>query len=120
LFETTASYYYKYGRVVQSRATNHLLGYDLVYNELKFTGAPTRTYKTHGINRASDTYKELYTYDYDKAQRPTTTKYSLNGGSTVTLASNTYDELGRLSTKNSVERRLATLSSAKRLSLRRS
>jgi len=99
LFETTALYYDKYGRVVQSRATNHLLGYDLVYNELKFTGAPARTYKTHGINGASDTYKELYTYDYDKAQRPTTTKYSLNGGGEVTLATNSYDELGRLKTK---------------------
>jgi len=99
LFETTALYYDKYGRVVQSRATNHLLGYDLVYNELKFTGAPARTYKTHGINGASATITELYTYDYDKAQRLTTTKYSLNGGSLVTLASNTYDELGRLSTK---------------------
>ena len=99
MFETTALYYDKYGRVVQSRATNHLLGYDLVYNELKFTGAPARTYKTHGINGASATITELYTYDYDKAQRLTTTKYSLNGGSLVTLASNTYDELGRLSTK---------------------
>ena len=98
-FETTALYYDKYGRVVQSRATNHLLGYDLVYNELKFTGAPARTLKTHGINGATDTYKELYTYDYDKAQRPTTTKYSLNGSGEVTLASNTYDELGRLKTK---------------------
>ena len=98
-FETTTLYYDKYGRVVQSRATNHLLGYDLVYNELKFTGAPARILKTHGINGATDTYKELYTYDYDKAQRPTTTKYSLNGSGEVTLASNTYDELGRLKTK---------------------
>jgi RHS repeat-associated protein len=99
LFETTAMYYDKYGRVVQSRATNHLGGYDLVYNELKFTGAPARTLKTHNIAGQASVV-ELYTYDYDKAQRPTTTKYSLNGGSTVTLASNTYDELGTLSTNN--------------------
>jgi len=48
-YETTAMYYDKYGRVVQTRATNHLGGYDLVYNELRFTGAPTRTLKTHNI-----------------------------------------------------------------------
>jgi len=99
LYETTVLYYDKYGRVVQTRATNHLNGYDLVYNALDFLGKPTKTYKTHGINGASATITELYTYDYDKAQRPTTTTYSLNGGGVVTLASNTYDELGRLKTK---------------------
>jgi len=99
LFETTAIYYDKYGRVVQTRATNHLLGYDIVYNELKFTGAPARTYKTHGINGASATITELYTYGYNKAQQPTTTMYSLNGGNSVTLSVNNYDELGRVSAK---------------------
>jgi len=99
-YEATALYYDKYGRVVQTRATNHLGGYDITYNALDFMGKPTRTYKTHGINGASDNITELYTYDYDKAQRLTTTKYSLNGGSLITMAVNTYDELGRLSTKN--------------------
>jgi RHS repeat-associated protein len=98
-FEATALYYDKYGRVVQSRASNHLGGYDLVYNALDFLGKPTKTYKTHGINGALDTYTELYSYTYDKAQRMLTTTYSLNGGGAVTLASNTYDELGRLTTK---------------------
>jgi RHS repeat-associated protein len=97
LFEVTALYYDKYGRVVQTRATNHLGGYDLVYNELKFTGAPARTLKTHNIAGQASVV-ELYTYDYDKAQRPTTTTYSLNGGSLVTLTSKTYDDLGRVST----------------------
>jgi len=98
--ETTALYYDKYGRVVQTRATNHLLGYDIVYNELKFTGVPARTYKTHGKNGASATITELYTYVYNKAQQLQVTRYSLNSGSTVVLALNTYDELGRLTTKN--------------------
>ena len=98
-YETTALYYDDRGRVVQTRAGNHLGGYDISYNALDFTGKPAKTYKTHGINGASATITELYTYDYDKAQRLTTTKYSLNGGGEVTLASNTYDELGRLKTK---------------------
>jgi len=92
-------YYDKYGRVVQTRATNHLGGYDLVYNELKFTGAPIRNLITHSINGTTPSITELYTYDYNKAQQPTTTTYSLNGGSAITLASNSYDELGRLTSK---------------------
>jgi RHS repeat-associated protein len=43
---------------------------------------------------------ELYKYSYDKAQRLLSTTHALNGGSEVTLVSNTYDELGRLKTKN--------------------
>lgn len=99
-FEVTANYYDKYGRVVQARSSNHLSGYDLVYNQLDFTGKPNKTYKTHGINGASATITELYTYVYDKAQRMLTTTYSLNGANAVTLVSNSYDELGRLYSKN--------------------
>jgi hypothetical protein len=98
-YETTAIYYDKYGRVVQTRATNHLGGYDLVYNTLDFTGKPTSTYKTHGINGASATITELYTYGYNNAQQPTTTMYSLNGASPIALSVNNYDELGRVSAK---------------------
>lgn len=97
---TTAMYYDDRGRVVQSRATNHLGGYDIMYNAYNFTGQPLKTYKTHGINGATDTYKELYTYTYDNALRLFTTTHQLNGGNTVTLVSNSYDELGRLKTKN--------------------
>jgi RHS repeat-associated protein len=96
LFEVTAIYYDKYGRIVQSRSTNHLNGYDITYNALDFTGKPTKTLKTHGINGATPSITELYTYEYDKAQRLKTTTHQLNGGSVVTLASNSYDELGRV------------------------
>ena len=87
------------GRVVQTRATNHLSGYDITYNAIDFPGKPTATYKTHGISGASTTYTELYSYTYDKAERLLTATHSLNGGTTVTLVSNSYDALGRVSTK---------------------
>jgi len=96
----TAFYYDKYGRVVQTRASNHLGGYDITYNALDFLGKPVKTYKTHGIYGAYDTYKELYTYLYDKAQRLLTTTYKLNSATDVILSDMTavgsYDELGRL------------------------
>jgi len=99
LYETTALYYDKYGRVVQTRATNHLNGYDLVYNALDFTGKPTKTLKNHNI-AGQASISELYTYKYDKAQRMLTTTLSLNGGDSVKLVTNTYDDLGRLASKN--------------------
>jgi RHS repeat-associated core domain len=98
-YETSATYYDKYGRAAQTRATNHLGGYDITYNALDFTGKPLKTLKTHGINGNVATYTELYQYTYDHAQRLLTTTHQLNGGNTVTLVSNSYDPLGRLQTK---------------------
>ena len=99
---TEVAMYYDYrGRAIQSRSTNHLGGYDMAYTAYSFTGKPLKTYKTHGISGESSTVTELYTYTYDKAERPLVTTYSLNGGTAVTLTDNTggYDELGRLTTK---------------------
>lgn len=45
------------------------------------------------------TQMEIYTYTYDHAERLTKVEHSLNGVK-VTLAANTYDELGRLSGKS--------------------
>ncbi|GHV57992.1 hypothetical protein FACS1894182_08430 [Bacteroidia bacterium] len=42
----------------------------------------------------------MYQYAYDHALRPTTTTYTLNDAPSVVLASNTYDELGRLVEKH--------------------
>ena len=98
-YETTVMYYDKYGHVVQTRATNHLGGYDMVYNKVDFLGKPLQTFKTHGVNGASTTTTELYAYTYDKAQRQLVATLSLNGGASVTLSENTYDDLGRLKTK---------------------
>lgn len=100
---SSALYYDEKGRVVQSRSTNYLGGYDIVYSSFKFNGELLSKYKTHGINGATSTYRELYTYTYDHAGRPLTTAYSINGATAVVLsdmtASGSYDELGRLRTK---------------------
>ena len=98
-YELSSVYYDKYGRAVQVRSGNHLAGYDISYNLLDFTGKPVRTYKTHGINGSSSTITELYSFTFDKAQRLLVTTHQLNGGSTVTLSSNGYDEPGRLAAR---------------------
>ncbi len=98
---TLSALYYDYkGQVVQSRSTNHMGGYDLVYNSYDFTGHVTRMLKEHSINEVSSSAtKELYIYEYDHAGRLKTTTYQLDERPSVILASNTYDELGRLITK---------------------
>ena len=91
-------YYDDNGNIVQTRSTNHLGGYDLTYSQYDFTNKVIKTLKKHKISTLTE-ITELYTYSYDHAQRPLSTSYSLNGATPVTLASNKYDELGRLTGK---------------------
>ena len=104
-YTVSANYYDDKARVVQSRSTNHLGGYDIVYNKLDFTGKPNKTLKEHNIvsdGELQPTFPEIYTYEYDNAGRLLKTKYQLNNNPEVTLTDMTtdgYDELGRLKTK---------------------
>ena len=91
----TALYYDYKGQMIQTRSTNHLNGYDYVYNQFDFTGNVTKTLKEHNIAGQS-TVTELYEYAYDHALRLKTTSYKLNNKPSIVLSSNTYDELGRL------------------------
>ena len=93
---TNAVYYDDRGRVVQTRAYNHLGGYDYTYNHYDFTGKVRATYKVHNSATQTDV-PETYTYDYDNAGRPTTTTYKIFNDQAV-LTNNTYDELGRVKT----------------------
>lgn len=94
---STLFYNYK-GQIIQSRSSNYLGGYDITCNQYNFAGSITKTMKTHNIaGQASIT--ETYTYSYDNANRLKTTTYKLNNSDVVVLASNTYDELGRLTGK---------------------
>ncbi|MPM25074.1 hypothetical protein SDC9_71564 [bioreactor metagenome] len=91
--------YYDYrGRVIQSRSTNHLGGYDHVYNQYDFSGNLTKTLKEHNV-LGQQQIIEAYTYTYDQALRLKTTKYKLNNNDTVLLTSNKYDKFGRLTEK---------------------
>jgi RHS repeat-associated core domain len=95
--DTTVLYYDKYGRVVQTRASNHLGGSDLVYNKLDFRGKVLNTRKEHNISGQA-VIPEVYRYAYDKAERLLLTRYKLGTNDTITLVSNLYDELGRMTT----------------------
>ena len=91
-------YYDNRGRVIQTKSQNHLSGgIEKEYVAYNFTGQPTGRKHVHSAT-GKTTQTELYTYAYDHAGRLTTVKHKLNTDSIVTLAENTYDELGRLKT----------------------
>lgn len=97
------------GRVIQTRSTNNLNGYDVAYHNLDFTGKVRNTLKTHsyllknkfttpiGIYRNLYSVNfELYSYNYDHAGRLLTVQHKLNDNAPVVIAENKYDEIGRL------------------------
>lgn len=95
---TKALYYDYKGQLVQSRSTNYLGGYDRSYNAYSFSGKIKKNLKEHNI-LGKVVIPEIYTYTYDNAGRLINTTYQINNKNFV-LASNTYDELGRLNTKS--------------------
>ena len=111
----TAMYYDTRGRVIQTKSTNHLGGLEKEYIAYNFTGQPTKKMHIHTKDaNGGGKQTEVYTYTYDHAGRLLTTTHQLTDGTTVrpqvTLAENTYDELGRLKTnkKGGVANALST------------
>jgi len=95
----SANYYDIKGRVVKSVSSNHMGGYETFNTAYTFTGKPLTVQHIHTAS-GKNTQTELYTYMYDHAERVIKIQYVLNGN-TITLTSNTYDDLGRLLTKSS-------------------
>ncbi|MDR0940421.1 MAG: DUF6443 domain-containing protein, partial [Mediterranea sp.] len=89
-------YYDKYHRLVQSRSTNSVGGTEEEFIAYNFTDQPVK--REHIHTKGTTPITEEYTYTYDHVGRPLTTTHQLNGGVVVTLADNSYDELGRLRT----------------------
>ena len=95
----TFYYYDDRGRMVQSHAMNHLGGYDHDYYAYDYTGNVTKHKHVHTTSFTQPLTEE-YLYTYDNWGRLLTTSHSLNGEPSVTLSSNTYDNLGQLSAKS--------------------
>ena len=95
----TAYYYDEKGRLEKTVASNHLGGYDTTTTVYTFTGKPKTVTHVHTASGKS-TQTQVYTYTYDHAERVKTVTHKLNTGGAVTLADNTYDDLGRLKKNN--------------------
>lgn len=98
--ETSYTLYdYKY-RPIRSYTTNYLGGYTYTDSKLDtFSGQLQYTLQKHKRtgNDAELTVKEAFTYSPQK--RLLTHTHQINGGAEQLLADNTYDELGKLTSK---------------------
>ena len=94
----TAYYYDAKGRVRKTIENNLLGGYNTTETTYTFTDQPATVTLTHTANGKA-TQTEVYTYTYDHSDRISSVTHKLNSGSTVTLASYTYDNKGRMATK---------------------
>ena len=96
IYLSSVMYYDSRGRLIQSKSCNHLLGgLDKEYFAYNYIGQPVKKKLIHSAT-GKLTQTEEYTYTYDHAGRLLTTTHQLNNGYPVVLASNEYDELGRL------------------------
>ena len=94
-YDYTASYYDDRGRIVQTRSTNHMGGYEMEYLAYDFTGnVLKRNHRHEASNKPTRT--QVFTNTYDLAGRLVTATHKLNNNTAVTIRSNTYDNLGRL------------------------
>ncbi|PTT03695.1 hypothetical protein DBR11_01585 [Pedobacter sp. HMWF019] len=95
----TTSYYDSFGRVIQSKSTNHLGGTDvtdLVYN---FPGQVTSSTRTHTVGSTSTTIYTAYDYDHMGRKIRTNEKIGTLASPQVVLSEVVYNEVGQLTSK---------------------
>ncbi|GHU89921.1 hypothetical protein FACS1894155_07600 [Bacteroidia bacterium] len=98
--EVVTTFYYDHkGNVVQKRTRNHLDGTDCEFYSFNFNSQPLKRQVTHNHPNQSP-LTEVYTYTYDHEGRSLQTTHQINGGTTKTIAAIGYDELGRMTSKN--------------------
>ena len=92
-----AFYYDIKGRMTKSVQNNLLSGYDITSTVYTFSDKPSGVTHTHTAS-GKTTRTEVYTYTYDHADRISKVQHSL-GSTSITLYDATYDNFGRLLTK---------------------
>ena len=94
----SAMYYDSRHRVAQVRATDHTGGTVTTCTAYSFTGKPESVRVMRSRSGTGTTAIDR-AWTYDGADRPLTVTHSVNGSTPVTLASYTYDALGRVASK---------------------
>ena len=95
----TVNYYDKYERTLQQFQSNPDGGYNRISTAYNFNSQPIKTQVYHKKTSGSTAITTEDVYTYDHMGRMLTTTDSYNGATAVTIASNTYDEIGRLKLK---------------------
>ena len=102
-YTVSALYYDHRGRVVQGHTSNPLGGFDNEYFAYTFTGKVKQRQQVHSVPQ-KDTQTETCYYDYgtpatNPTERLLSVSHKLNSAAQVTLAQYTYDDAGRVRTK---------------------
>ncbi|WP_305982389.1 DUF6443 domain-containing protein [Roseivirga thermotolerans] len=101
---TTVMFYDNRGRVIQTKADNHLGGTDIQTTQYDFSGKVLNTYSVHTNPQASGndsqtTLSKRFEYESSGTGRLVSIKQKINGGSEKTLVTHTYDHMGQLKEK---------------------
>lgn len=96
-YTTTAYYYDAQGRVIQSRSTSIVSGYNITYTAYNFDGSVRQTLSEQG--NPESPMQEQYTYSYDHVGRPAQVLYAYSNEPAIWLSENIYDEHGQLSAR---------------------
>nr|WP_319511370.1 DUF6443 domain-containing protein [uncultured Draconibacterium sp.] len=96
---TTVNYYDKFGHLIQQYQSNPDGGYNRTSTAYNFTDQPIKQQVYHKKTSGATAKTTEEKYSYDHMGRPTKVEHSYNGAGFVTVAQNTYDEIGRLQKK---------------------
>ncbi len=94
----SVSYYDDLGRVIRTVADNHLGGKDMNYTDYNFAGQPEENVLVHQVG-SSPEVKMTTNYTYDHQGRLLHETVKMDDLTPVTVAANTYNEIGELLTK---------------------
>lgn len=97
--ETTATFYDNMVRPIRTYKINYLGGYTYTDTKLDFLGKPEYVITKHKKIASSSEVTIKDTYTYSAQDRLLTQTHQINGGTVELLASNTYDDLGQLTSK---------------------
>jgi len=100
LNEQSYTFYDLKSRPIRTYTANHLGGYTRVDSKLDFSGKTLQTLTYHKLNSSATELKLTDTFVYTEEDRLSLHKHKINDGTEQLLAKNTYDELGRLVSKN--------------------
>src|SRR5690606_20199999 len=92
----TVNYYDQRGDLIQTQATNHLDGRDIVNNVYNFAGELTETERKHYDDSDVLQLTVRNTHSYDHAGRLLHVKQQINSQAEVTLAAYAYNEIGQM------------------------
>lgn len=98
--ETSTTFYDDKARPVRTYTQNHLGGYTFTDSKLDFIGKTMYTISKHKRTSGSTEMTIREDFTYSPQDRLLTHTHQINGGAIQLMASNTYDNLGQLMSKN--------------------